>query len=171
MSAMRLVSALPMFYLLMDRSFATCFFVFLVASVTDFLDGYSARRLNICTSLGSALDPLADKVLMCFFYYGAYKLKAIPLWLFLLIISRDIFIIIFAACMMMAKSIRLLKPSFVSKINTCFQLALALTILLDFCAGNSFTKTVSEALIWIVGTMTLFSGIQYLVSYLRSHAT
>jgi CDP-diacylglycerol--glycerol-3-phosphate 3-phosphatidyltransferase len=171
---MRLVSAPAVLYLLNVRLFAECFVVFLCASVTDFLDGYAARRFGASSSFGSALDPLADKALMFFFYYGAYRIGAAPLWLFSLIVSRDVLILAAALHIICkqyrrasADSVNSFKPSFISKLNTVFQLILALVILFDLCVGTDWTGAASEALICIVGITTLVSGIQYLVFYLR----
>jgi cardiolipin synthase len=173
---MRLISAPAVFYLLNIRLFAECFMVFLCASATDFLDGYTARRFGASSSFGSALDPLADKTLMFFFYYGAYRIGAAPLWLFLLIISRDMLILVVALYIICkwnskgtADSVNSFKPSFISKLNTVFQLVLALVILCDLCLWGDWTRIAAEALICIVGITTLVSGIQYLVSYLRSN--
>ncbi|MBN1586541.1 MAG: CDP-diacylglycerol--glycerol-3-phosphate 3-phosphatidyltransferase [Candidatus Omnitrophica bacterium] len=71
---------------------ALALIVFIIACVTDYLDGYWARSRNLCSTLGAFLDPLADKILVIGAFLGFVQLGLIPAWLVLLVLARDFLI-------------------------------------------------------------------------------
>jgi CDP-diacylglycerol--glycerol-3-phosphate 3-phosphatidyltransferase len=74
-----------------------CFLLLVVAAVTDFLDGFLARRLNQITRLGLILDPLADKILTIVLIIELIFFRAFPIWLAIVILARDVVIMIIAS--------------------------------------------------------------------------
>ena len=94
----RLLLAAPLGYLILHENYAWALGTGLLAGITDALDGFAARRLNVHSRLGAALDPIADKVVVtvafvCFAYIGL-----IPWYLAIAVIARDLVIVLGAAC-------------------------------------------------------------------------
>lgn len=93
-----LITPLVGYYLWLGTDNATliCLILLIVAALTDFLDGFLARRLNQITALGMILDPLADKVLTITLIIELIFFREFPIWLAIIILSRDIIIMILA---------------------------------------------------------------------------
>ncbi len=88
----------PIFmYMLLEDYFIGAMIIFVVASITDFLDGYVARKLNLVTNLGKFLDPLADKILILAAFIALVEKGYIPSWSVLIIASRELIVSIFRA--------------------------------------------------------------------------
>jgi len=97
MSLLRILLTIPIGYFLAqgdERSALICLILMVVAGLTDFLDGFLARRLNQITELGLILDPLADKILAIVIIIELIVFRDFPLWLALMIFARDVVIII-----------------------------------------------------------------------------
>jgi cardiolipin synthase len=142
------------------------FLLFLVAGLSDLVDGFLAKRFNMATELGAYLDPLADKAMIVSIYVALGIAGAIPRWLVILVVSRDIMIV--SAVMLswlVGKPVQL-KPLTVSKLNTVAQILLALVVLaalgFEFEAG---------AAVWgltaLVAVLTLASVGIYLAEWVR----
>ena len=102
------------------------FLLFLAAGVSDAVDGFLAKRFNMASELGAYLDPLADKALIVSIYVALGIAEAIPRWLVILVVSRDIMIV--GAVMLswlVGKPVEL-KPLSVSKLNTVAQIRVCL---------------------------------------------
>lgn len=159
-SLVRLLSAPVLIVLFMDQQYAFAFWLFITASLGDALDGYLARRLNSKTKIGQILDPLADKVLLVSVFYllGAYGL--LPLWLIFLSISRDLGIVLAIGVLQIQKKRYRAPPTFISKLNTAFQM-----FLIVWTLGNqAYTLPfdfLKESLIYIVLFTTLLSWYDY----------
>ena len=132
------------------------FLVFLIAGVSDAVDGFLAKRLRMTSNLGAHLDPLADKALIVSIYVALGITEAIPRWLVILVVSRDILIV---GGVMLAwfvgKPIRV-KPVLVSKLNTAAQIVLACLVLGSLAFGLAF-KPAEYAVMATVATLTLAS--------------
>lgn len=132
--------------------------VFILASFTDFLDGYLARRLNQKTNLGAFLDPVADKVLV----FAALILLAesgiIPSWSVILIIGRETLINGFRL-IAIEKGI-VISASYLGKLKTVTQMVSL--ILLLFAPGLALFNIVGIIVYWIAVVATVISGIEYI---------
>jgi cardiolipin synthase (CMP-forming) len=132
------------------------FLVFLIAGVSDAVDGFLAKRLRMTSDLGAHLDPLADKALIVSIYVALGITEAIPRWLVILVVSRDILIV---GGVMLAwfvgKPIRV-KPAMVSKLNTAAQIVLASLVLGSLAFGLAF-KPAEYAVMATVAALTLAS--------------
>ncbi|MBK3331874.1 CDP-alcohol phosphatidyltransferase family protein [Persephonella atlantica] len=106
--------------------------VFVVAGLTDALDGFVARRFNQITTLGKILDPIADKALLIssfvFIYTSALTVK-FPYWYVVIVISRDIYILLGSALIYFLKGYLDVKPSVFGKATTFFQILSVITVL------------------------------------------
>lgn len=140
---------------------------FVLAGITDVLDGIIARRLGQKTSIGAVLDPLADKLLMT----AAVVLlslpqmefqNVIPRWLVIVIISRDVFILLVSLIIVLMIGWRIFKPSPYGKASTVLQVLTVLAVL--FSNWKSVTVPELHVLFYMTGLMTAFSGLHYLVT-------
>jgi cardiolipin synthase len=132
------------------------FVLFLLAGVSDAVDGFLAKRLHMISELGAHLDPLADKVLIVSIYIALGITEAIPRWLVILVVSRDILIVggIMLA-VFLGKPMKV-KPVLVSKLNTAAQIVFACLVLAAL--AFDFKAELTERVIMItVAVLTLAS--------------
>ncbi len=169
-SVLRLFLAPFIIWLIVSGNMFGAFVVFVLAGISDALDGFIARRFNLQTELGAYLDPIADKALLMGSYVALGFLNYLPAWLAILVVSRDVLII--GAVMLswlMGRPVAV-KPSKISKLNTVMQIALALLVL----AENGMSLGLSAYIlpgIWATGATTAASAVLYLVIWLSYMAT
>ena len=165
----RVLSVPVIFWLLISGNSRTAFFVFLIAGISDAVDGYLAKRFNWTTDLGAYLDPLADKLLIVSIYIALGVSLEIPLWLVIAVVSRDILILLAVLVSWLMDHPVRIKPLAVSKINTAAQLVLAATVLADegFSLGLDNTRLI---LVWITAVSTIVSLVAYLKAWLMHMA-
>ena len=132
--------------------------VFIVAGLSDALDGFLARVLNQQTVLGAYLDPIADKALLASSFVTLSVLHIIPGWLTVIVISRD-FIILLGISVLSIMSISVeIRPLFISKITTALQLITVLLALsFRVCPGPSTGLVL--VLYWVTAFFTIISGL------------
>ena len=142
------------------------FVLFVVAGVSDGVDGYLAKRFNMTSELGAYLDPLADKALIVSIYITLGVNNAIPRWLVILVVSRDILIVGGIILSWLVGNPLKIKPLLVSKLNTVAQILFACVVLgsLGFDIGAS---TLTLVLMGLVAILTLLSVPAYLVEWVR----
>jgi len=136
------------------------FSLFLVASVSDALDGFLARVLKERTTLGAYLDPIADKALLVGVYAALGHEHYIPLWVVILVISRDVLIIGGIILVSMLSKPYEMSPHFISKFNTAIQLIYVIYILMPL-PTFPYESTINLLLAWTVGITTILSGAVY----------
>ncbi|KUM27138.1 CDP-alcohol phosphatidyltransferase [Mesorhizobium loti] len=139
---------------------------FLVAGLSDGVDGFIARRYQLSSRLGAYLDPMADKLLLVSVFVVMGFAGELPLWLVVTMVSRDGLII----CAVLLSSVMAhpveMKPLFVSKANTAVQIALAALVLGEL-AFSVHLDPLRPALILLSGVLTVASAAAYLVAWLR----
>ncbi len=129
--------------------------VFVIASVTDFFDGYVARKWNQMTKIGAILDPLADKMLMLAGFLGLMVIDRASIWAIFLILSREFFI---TGLRVMAMSEgKDVSSSMAGKTKTVLQM-----IAIGFLIMNWPFAT---ALLWSAVALTVYSGYEYTRDY------
>jgi cardiolipin synthase (CMP-forming) len=141
--------------------------VFVVAGVADALDGFIARFWKQQSLVGSYLDPLADKLLLMSAYvvlsipslsHGA----PIPLWVTILVITRDVLLVAVALVVFLAVGVRRFPPTILSKINTlCQVLAVVLVLLASTLPEIRSLDLAAETCLYLVAGLTLASGLDY----------
>jgi cardiolipin synthase (CMP-forming) len=154
------------FWLLVSGRVQAAFWTFVVAGISDGVDGYLAKRYNWASELGAYLDPLADKLLVVSIFIAMGVLKELPSWLVIAVVSRDVIIVIAIMLTWLFSVPIKIKPFAVSKANTCAQLVLASTVLADvgFQLGLG---TLRWWLIWLTATLTVASLLSYMVAWLK----
>jgi len=142
------------------------FVLFVVAGVSDGVDGFLAKRFNMTTELGAYLDPLADKALIVSIYLTLGINGEIPRWLVILVVSRDILIVggIMLAWVL-GKPFKI-KPLLVSKLNTVAQIVFA-CVVLGSLGFNLEAHALRVLLMGLVTALTLLSVAAYLAEWAR----
>ncbi len=142
------------------------FVLFLVAGVSDAVDGFLAKRFGMTTELGAYLDPLADKALIVSIYLTLGINGDIPPWLVILVVSRDILIVGGIILSWLMDNPLKIKPLWVSKLNTVAQIAFA-CVVLGSLGFNLQVPTLRLVLMGAVAVLTLLSIGAYLNEWVR----
>lgn len=131
--------------------------IFVVASLTDFLDGKIARKYNLVTNFGKFMDPLADKLLVCSALICMVELNQLPAWMVIVIISRE-FIISGFRLVASDKGV-VIAASYWGKWKTTFQMIGVVLLILNI----EKLSVVTTIVIWIALILTVISLIDYIV--------
>ena len=142
------------------------FILFLVAGLSDLVDGFLAKRFGMATELGAYLDPLADKAMIVSIYVALGIVEAMPRWLVILVVSRDILIVGAVILSWLVDKPVKLKPLTVSKLNTVAQIVYA-TFVLAALAFSWDIPLVINALMTLVAVLTLLSVAFYVAQWVR----
>ena len=126
--------------------------------MTDFFDGYIARKWNQITKLGSIIDPLADKMLTLAGFLGLALIDRANVWAVYLILIREFFITGFRT-VMVSENISV-SASMAGKVKTVFQMIAIGFLTMQWKGG--------EILLWIAVILTLYSGFEYIFAYLKN---
>jgi cardiolipin synthase len=139
---------------------------FVVAGISDGVDGFVARHFNQRSEFGAYLDPVADKLLLVSVFVVLGIMGQLPLWLVVAAVSRDGLII----CAVIMSSVMqrpvAMKPLMVSKANTAAQIVLAAAVLGELAFRLDFAA-IRTGLIYLCGLLTVASAAAYLVAWLR----
>ena len=160
LTLLRILAAPVLILLLRDNNYELALILFILAGITDGLDGYIAKRFNFVSELGAHLDPLADKIIIISAYCMLVWLGLIPFWLVTLVIFRDIIIVGGYMVLMYLDGDIPMLPTIMSKLNTVFQISLVISVLLENSVWN-FIPGSSVVLLYAVVITTIASGAQY----------
>jgi len=163
LSRMALVPVLIL--MLHERHYAAALAIFVVAGVSDALDGYLAKRWQAQTHFGAILDPVADKLLLVTAFVMLTLSGHIPFWLTLAVASRDVLIVGGYLLYTSHAGPVQMRPSILSKLNTFLQIALVALLLVKLAAGVRMPVVVN-AMIYAVLVSTVLSGVHYLWTWL-----
>ena len=149
---------------------AAAFFLFVIAGVSDAVDGYLAKRFHMQSEMGALLDPLADKALLVSIYVALGIWGAVPRWIVILVVSRDIMIVTAVIVSWLFDKPIPMKPLMVSKLNTVAQVAFAALVLASL--GFNFRPAPYDVILMgFVTVFTLVSVSLYLVEWVRHMST
>ncbi len=146
------------------------FVLFLVAGVSDAVDGYLAKRFNMTSVLGAYLDPLADKALIVSIYLTLGIIGLIPRWLVILVVSRDIMIVGGVVLSWLVGNPLKMRPLLVSKLNTVAQIVFA-CVVLGSLGFDIDVAPLDIILMSFVAVLTLLSVAAYLIEWVRHMST
>jgi cardiolipin synthase len=165
----RLLLVPTIVWFIIEGHFVAAFIVFVIAGIGDGVDGFIARQFDLRSRLGAYLDPLADKLLLVSIYLSLTFMSEIPGWLAVIVVSRDLFIIGGVILAWILDRPIEVRPLLVSKVNTAAQIIFAAVVIGDlaFTAG---LDAVRDALVIIVGVLTVASAFAYLVDWVRHMA-
>jgi len=164
-TAIRLMLVGPFIWGLLQGRFEMALWLILFMGFSDGLDGFLAKRFGWQTVLGAYLDPIADKTMLVSAYAALGWLGLVPVWLVILIILRDLIILAGAAFYQVLTHHLIMRPSYLSKLNTGAQIILVLVVLLDQLAP--LPGWLLSALIFITLLTTVVSGVDYVWDWTR----
>ncbi len=158
------IVAIPFFLVLLSsRLYLEALVVFIVGGLTDALDGAVARITDQQTPLGAYLDPAADKLLVMSSFVMLSLIGALPPWLAVLVVSRDVIILFGYGMIRFLIEERLeVQPSLVGKLNTLLQLVTVGVVLAQLYDPQFLDPRLDEILILATAVTTVVSGFQYL---------
>ena len=131
--------------------------IFVIASLTDMLDGKIARKYNLVTNFGKFMDPLADKLLVCAALICLIELDRIPSWIVIIIISREFIISGFR--LVAADNRVVIAANYWGKFKTTFQMVMVILMIADIAALG----LVTDIVMWISLLLTVVSLADYLI--------
>ncbi len=131
--------------------------IFIVASLTDLLDGKIARKYNLVTNFGKFMDPLADKLLVCSALICLIELNKIPSWMVIIIIAREFIISGFR--LVAADNGVVIAASYWGKFKTTFQMIAVCLLIADL----EMLNVITQIIVWIAVVLTVVSLIDYLI--------
>lgn len=167
LTLLRLGSAPVLVFLLFQYRYREALALALVAGLTDWFDGYIARRLGTDRTVGIVLDPLADKALLVTLFVALGLLRLIPLWMLVLAIGRDLIIVGGALLLRMFRGTRRFLPSLAGKVSTFFQILLVLLVLMVAAFPHPVLRWLSDVALWLAAFFTCVSGVDYIQRGIR----
>ncbi len=152
--------------MIVSQRYLPAFLTFVLAGVSDAIDGFIARHFNLRTELGAYLDPLADKALLISIYVTLSIFGELPAWVAILVVSRDVMILVaIVVSWVMEKPVEI-RPVWESKLNTATQISLA-GFALGARAFGVDPLPIQTWLEWIVGATTVVSLGVYVAQWLN----
>lgn len=163
LTLLRIALLAPFLYCVKEGRFGLGVILFFIAGITDFFDGYVARRFNQQSALGRFLDPAADKLLTTASYIVMALPRAgfepIPLWLALSVVGRDLFILLGSLVVYLLTHYKGFQPTMLGKVNTFLEIGL----IFWFIIFNHFDvlKILLPIMYGLVITSVVASGLEY----------
>jgi cardiolipin synthase (CMP-forming) len=159
-TAIRIILAPVFIIFLINDDLTSALLLFLLCGASDCADGMIARLLNQKSKLGTYLDPLADKLLLVSAFVVLAARGNLPAWLTVMVIARDILILLGVVVLFLNGLTLSIKPSIISKINTCLQFTTVVVVL----SGRYFPlpNAVYSFLYYVTAAFTISSGLDYM---------
>ena len=169
-SIARLLCVPVIVWLIVTNEMRAAFWLFVAAGLSDAVDGYIAKKFNASTALGRYIDPLADKTLLVSVFVTLGLRGALPDWLVILVVFRDL-LIIGGALLFHTLTDRTMRmePVLISKINTLLQILLIGIVMAHLGLGLD-DRGAASVLIYATAVTTVLSGAAYLVRWVRGTA-
>jgi len=169
LSIFRVLLGFSTFYTLRNGFFNTTLYIVIVAILTDFLDGYLARKYDVTSTFGKVIDPLADKICFVCLFSGLYLIGSIPLSVVVLFVMRDVIMVLGWLTSYVkdkAGTPNNLGPLMIGKINTTIQFLYISFVLINrtFNIADSFIEQT-----FLFGTLflTITSTVPYIIRYAK----
>lgn len=154
----RCILIIPFVILLLNGYNLPATIIFIIASLTDLLDGKIARKYNLVTNFGKFMDPLADKLLVCSALICLVEMNRLSAWIVCIIIAREFIISGFR--LIASDNGIVIAASYWGKFKTTFQMIMVIVLMLNF--QNQIMAILGEVLIWISLALTIISLIDYI---------
>jgi cardiolipin synthase len=149
-------------WLLLRNQFRLGLLLVAVAGVTDWLDGFSARKLGVTGKFGVILDPLADKTLLVTLFISLGVLRLVPLWILALVIGRDLVIVFGSFLLRIFRNRRRFIPTILGKVSTFFQIVFVLLVLIDAAVPSyAWLSWLEMTALVLTAIFTSISGLDY----------
>jgi len=159
------IIAIPVFLILVNNHrYAAALVLFMAAGITDTIDGVIARLTNAKSELGATMDPLADKLLLLSSFVILTWLGAIPSWLFILALTRDVVVLSGYLVIYFVSTPMQVDPTFIGKLNTFMEMFTIGFALLTLARPEIPMATVNLMTWYATGLTTTTSGVHYVYS-------
>ena len=135
--------------------------IFIVASLTDFLDGYIARSRNLVTKFGKFMDPLADKLLVMSAFVCMVELQLVPSWIVIVILAREFIVSIFRA--IAASDGIVIAAGKLGKYKTTTQMIAIILLCFGNFPFNSLNIPMDQIFLYLCTFLTILSGLDYIL--------
>ena len=157
------LSILFLIFVLIPDSWAkfTALVLFVIASITDLVDGKWARKKKQVTDIGAFLDPLADKMLVNLAFLALVYLNIVPIWVFAIILVRDF--AVDGMRMMAAKEGQTISASVYGKIKTTAQMTALIILLFNLIVNVEIIAILGNIALYLALIMTILSGLDYII--------
>ena len=169
LTLVRIALVAPIVWSIWFRDYRLALTLFVVAGVSDLLDGFLARRFGWQSDLGATLDPLADKLLVVALAALLTVQGHLPLWLALVVVVRDLVIMSGAGVYRLLFGALDVEPTLISKVNTAMQVIIMGMVLLALCElppfSEVFLQLVDPAGFILLGILGVYSGLDYVVTW------
>lgn len=159
LSLSRMIMAVWLFSAILSGKMILGAWLIIVSAITDFLDGYIARRFNQRSAVGELLDPLADKLFLIALFSGLVIKQLLPFWIFIIFVVRDTVLLLGSAFIKWKEIPYKFTPTFISKVNTNLQ------FLFGFVALVYPNSPLEFVLIGMLLVTTILSWITYSVRF------
>ena len=146
---------------ILDGNYRVSFALFILAGISDALDGLLARWLSQKTTLGQYLDPIADKLLLSTLFVVLTHVGMIPQYVTVLVFSRDVGILLISTLLYVTNTLRDFRPSLFGKMNTLVQILALLAVLCQKIFVSNQLATVSQVLVRAIAVLAPVSAAQY----------
>ena len=160
-TAFRVLCSPVVAWLLFQSSFRIALLLALLAGISDWLDGFTARKLKLSGKLGIVFDPLADKALLITLFITLGVLQLVPAWMFWLVVGRDLVIVFGALLVRILRGLTKFPPLMVGKVSTFFQIVLIVSVLCLAAFPLTIFLWLKNMALGLTALFTLWSGISY----------
>jgi cardiolipin synthase (CMP-forming) len=167
LTLLRLLAAPFLAWFIVQSRFIEALYVVVFAGLTDWLDGYTARKLGGTGNLGTILDPAADKLMLVTLFFALTYAGLIPLWLLALVMGRDLIIVIGSLLLRTFRDVRKFTPSMMGKVSTFFQIVFVLLVLLHAAFSFTFLYWLQVLALALTTLFTIWSGAGYVMLGIR----
>lgn len=164
---LRILLVWPLGMAILVGDYTLALVLFVTAGLSDAVDGFLAKRFGWETRLGAMLDPVADKLLMLCSYLMLGWQHHLPWWLVAVVVGRDMVILAGAAAFRLLVGRIDMAPTYISKANTFFQIALVAGVLLGLCCFP-LPPAGRDGLVYVVLVTSVWSGLDYVYEWGRS---
>lgn len=166
-SLLRLFSAPYLAWLLIHSHFQAALIGVLAAGATDWLDGWSARKLKVSSKAGAYLDPIADKAMLVILFIALHYGGLIPPWLLWLVLGRDFVIVSGALALRIVYGLLNFPPTPVGKVSTFFQIIAVLLVMIHAALGTQTMMILKQMALAETTFFTALSGLDYILIGIR----
>ena len=159
----RIVLAAPIGLFIFYEDFTTALVLFVIASITDGVDGYLARRLDVVSRFGQLVDPLADKLLITVATAMLVIVGQFPVLVLMLLVVRDLAILGGALVYYLVAGLPVVDPTPIGKVTTFLQIVLVIWVMLAVVFADAISSTlITDVGLWTIAIVSIASGVSYL---------
>jgi cardiolipin synthase len=140
---------------------------FLLAAVTDVIDGALARRFSQPTTSGAYFDPIADKCLLSGVFLALGWSRLVPRWIVAVVLGRDLYIVLASAACLLWTPLRKFPPSIWGKASTFIQISTVVACLVRDAYNTAPLRAAAGMLMWLAASLAFASGVEYTIRGVR----